>query len=239
MASKIIPISKYVIALTGEGVLKESKQKNFRTASFGLWSLEDFLRFAYPDTIKRSKTRIEGIYNTCLKELEDYRDNAIHKILARWESSNIIKGIITENVEGLHQKAGSKRVLEIYGSMRELYCTACGMTYPVYKYYSEDPAICSCGGFVRPSVVLSYESIPGKTKDSIKQEIMKADLILAVGSSPTDKDIVSLVKEAVEKGAKLAIINGSPTNMDDYAYIVVRSESIGEELEKIDKELRY
>lgn len=238
MLSKLIPLSKYVIILSGDGVLGENYQKNYRTEGFSLWELEDFLRFASPDMIRRSRGKLEYLYNMCLSELEKYKQNKIHEILVKWEADGFIKGIITENVEGLHQTAGSKRVFEIYGTMKELYCTDCGMKYPMYKYYSDNPTICDCGGFVRPGIIMSYEHISKDRMEVIREEILKADLIIALGYSFKDGEVTSSIKKVKERGGSLVIIDDKASAMDEYAELVIRNVKLSQSLKMIDEELK-
>ena len=158
------------------------------------------------------------------------KPNITHKYLSKLEEKGKLKAIVTQNIDGLHQKAGSKNVLEIHGTTYKNYCIKCKKEYPSdYIFKSKNIPKCDCGGIVRPDVTLYGESLPNAFNDSISY-IMKADLLIVAGTSLTVQPASSLID--FYKGKHLIIINKTPTLYDDYAEIVI-NESLGEVFSKL------
>ena len=158
----------------------------------------------------------------------DARPNAAHKALARLEEEGKLKAIITQNIDGLHQMAGSRRVLELHGTLSRSYCMRCGkVCHPDISDDEPVPKCTACGGIVRPDVTLYGESLDGFTFREAENAIAEADLLIAGGSSLTVYPAASLVGNF--EGGKLVIINYSQTAYDDSADLVIRA-SIGEVL---------
>ena len=158
----------------------------------------------------------------------DARPNSAHYALAELEDAGKLKAIITQNIDGLHQAAGSRRVLELHGTVSRSYCMRCGKVYAADLTDEEPvPKCTACGGIVRPDVTLYGEPLDGFTFREAEEEIARADLLIAGGSSLTVYPAASLVGNF--EGGKLVIINYSPTAYDDSADLVIRA-SIGEVL---------
>ena len=157
--------------------------------------------------------------------------NEAHKALAKLEAGGKLKAVITQNIDGLHQKAGSVNVLELHGSVHRNYCTACGRFYGV-RFIMESTGIpqCSCGGIVKPDVVLYEESLDMKIMGQSVKAIAGADMLLVGGTSLNVYPAAGLL--SYYNGNKLVLINKSATPMDNRADLVIH-DSIGKTLKQL------
>ena len=156
--------------------------------------------------------------------------NDCHKALARLEAEGKLKAVVTQNIDGLHQKAGSKNVIELHGSTLRNYCMKCGKAYPVsYILEAEGVPKCSCGGTVKPDVVLYEESLHDGDMDRAIRAIRSADLFIVGGTSLTVYPAAGLVE--YYRGKRLVLINKSPTPYDRYSDLAI-AESIGKVFRK-------
>ena len=143
----------------------------------------------------------------------DARPNEVHTALARLEKEGKIKAVLTQNIDGLHQKAGSKNVLELHGSVFRNYCTRCGRFFGLdYVLSCEGVPVCDCGGVIKPDVVLYEEPLDGEIWSKAFEEIEKADTLIVGGSSLTVYPAAGLVDSF--SGKNLCIINASATPYD-------------------------
>ena len=161
----------------------------------------------------------------------DARPNAAHRKLAQWEQEGKLKAVITQNIDGLHQKAGSREVLELHGSVLRNYCERC------HKFYGLDAILhstgvpkCTCGGDIKPDVVLYEEGLDEDVMDKALRYIHNADMLIIGGTSLVVYPAAGLVR--YYNGHKLVVINKSPTPMDRKADLVIAG-SIGEVLGNI------
>lgn len=238
----ILKESEYVVFLGGAGVSTESGIPDFRSKN-GL----------YHKTEKRfSRYRPEYLLSsTCLKKepevfFDYYRKNldarkvepnAAHLALARMEQTGLLKGIITQNIDGLHQKACSKNVQEIHGTIWRNHCVSCGQEYgPDYIFDSHDPIPrCEkCGKTVRPEVTLYGEMLPGRAYEAAVGLIRMADCLIIGGTSLEVGSAAQLAH--MYHGRHLVIINKSKTRLEGKADIVFH-DSIGKVLSKIVSEI--
>ncbi len=156
--------------------------------------------------------------------------NDCHKALAKLEAEGKLKAVVTQNIDGLHQKAGSQNVIELHGSVLRNYCMKCGKSYPVsYIMEAEGVPKCSCGGTVKPDVVLYEESLHDGDMDRAIRAIRNADLFIVGGTSLTVYPAAGLVD--YYRGKRLVLINKSPTPYDRYADLAI-AESIGKVFRK-------
>ena len=225
---KMIKEARNVVFFGGAGVSTESGIPDFRGAG-GLYT-EDGKGNEYYLS-RRCLTVDPFAFYRFFREhmtFPDARPNAAHKALAKLEEEGKLKAIITQNIDGLHQLAGSRRVLELHGTLSRSYCMRCGKVF--YPEHTDDepvPKCTACGGIVRPDVTLYGESLDGFTFREAENAIAEADLLIAGGSSLTVYPAASLVGNF--EGGKLVIINYSPTAYDDSADLLIRA-SIGEVL---------
>ena len=152
--------------------------------------------------------------------------NAAHLKLAEWERAGKLKAVITQNIDGLHQAAGSRNVLELHGSVLRNYCESCGRFYDVQSIIeSKDIPMCACGGRVKPDVVLYEEGLDGNTLQAAIEAISRADVLLVGGTSLVVYPAAGLID--YYRGNKLVLINKTPTARDAAADLVVEGR-IGE-----------
>ena len=161
----------------------------------------------------------------------DAKPNAAHKKLAELEKAGKLKAIITQNIDGLHQAAGSKRVYELHGSVLRNYCTKCGRFYDAeFIKNSADIPKCTCGGIIKPDVVLYEEGLDDSTVTGAVNAISKADTLIIAGTSLTVYPAAGFIRYF--GGDNLVLINRDPTPMDKNANLVFH-EKVGELLDKI------
>ncbi len=154
-----------------------------------------------------------------------FKPNITHKVLARWEAEGKLSAVVTQNIDGLHQKAGSNRVYELHGSVLRNFCVRCGKFHSA-EFIKEAQGVptCSCGGTVKPDVVLYEESLDGETIEKSVAAIENADLLIVAGTSLTVYPAAGLVN--YYRGNRLVLINRDETPYDGYANLVLH-ESLG------------
>ena len=224
--------SKNIVAFTGAGVSTESGIPDFRSVD-GLYNQ----KFEYPpETIISHSFYLEKpeyffrFYREKMMPL-DARPNITHKILARWEQEGRLLAVVTQNIDGLHQEAGSRRVYELHGSILRNYCTRCGKFYPA-EFVKNCDGIprCDCGGIVKPDVVLYEEGLNEKTVEGALQAIAQADLLLVAGTSLTVYPAAGFLR--YYRGNRLVLINRDPTPYDDRANLTIH-DSLGKVLSEL------
>ena len=224
---KLVDESDNIVFFGGAGVSTESGIKDFRSVD-GLYHQ----KFKYPPETMLSHSFYEShmeefydFYRTKMLAL-DAQPNAAHKKLAQWEREGKLKAVITQNIDGLHQKAGSKKVYELHGSVLRNYCTRCGKFYSA-EFVKNAPGIprCSCGGIVKPDVVLYEESLNEKTIAGSVKAIQSADMLIVAGTSLTVYPAAGLIN--YYRGSRLVLINRDETPYDDRADLVLH-ESLGD-----------
>lgn len=224
--------SQYIVFFGGAGVSTESGIPDFRSTD-GLYHQQ----YAYPPETILSHTfferRTEEFYRfyrdkmLCL----DAKPNPAHLKLAELEKSGKLKAVITQNIDGLHQAAGSVEVLELHGSVLRNYCSRCGRFFGVEAVQeSEGVPKCSCGGVIKPDVVLYEEALDDSTVLQAVRHLQKADMLIIGGTSLVVYPAAGLVH--YYKGERLVLINKGATSMDASADLVI-SGPIGKILGKI------
>ena len=162
---------------------------------------------------------------------KDAKPNLAHIALSKLEQAGKLKAVITQNIDGLHQMAGSKNVLELHGSVHRNYCTKCGNFYDLeYILNSIDVPKCICGGIVKPDVVLYEEPLDNEVIEASIDYISKADVLIVGGTSLSVYPAAGLINYF--KGKHLVLINKTSTPYDRYAEIVI-NDSIGKTLDKV------
>ncbi len=231
--AELIRRSDKIVFFGGAGVSTESGIPDFRgsgglyTEDDGEISPEEILETSYFDR------HPEEFYRFYREKMlyPSAEPNSAHLFLSRLEEEGKDITVITQNIDGLHQAAGSKNVIELHGSTLRNFCTACGKRFGL-EAVTESTGIplCSCGGIIKPDVVLYGESL--KTRDLMDAEeaIAEADLLIVGGTSLTVQPACSLVADYC--GEELVIINKTPTLFDGYASLVIR-DPIGEVFEEI------
>lgn len=229
---EIIDDSKRIVFFGGAGVSTESGIPDFRSAD-GLYSQQ----YKYPPEQVVSHTfftRYPDEFYRFYRDrmiFPDAKPNAAHLKLAELERAGKLSAVITQNIDGLHQAAGSKNVIELHGSVHRNYCTKCGKFYGL-SAVTESAGIpeCECGGRIKPDVVLYEESLNSEDIENAVTEIASADTLIIGGTSLVVYPAAGFVNYF--KGKHLVVINKSPTNADKNAELVI-ADSIGEVLGKI------
>lgn len=217
---------KNIVFFGGAGVSTESGIPDFRSVD-GLYSQ----KFDYPpETIishsfyRRDPEYFFRFYREKMLPL-GFEPNITHRVLARWEQEGRLSAVVTQNIDGLHQKAGSKRVYELHGSVLRNYCVNCGKFHSA-EFVRDAVGIprCSCGGIVKPDVVLYEESLDGETIEKSVAAIANADLLIVAGTSLTVYPAAGLID--YYRGNRLVLINRDATPYDGRADLVLH-ESLG------------
>lgn len=229
---KLIEQSSNIVFFGGAGVSTESGIPDFRSVD-GLYHQ----KFDYPPEVMLSHsffvTHTEEFYRFYREKLivHGAKPNAAHIRLAKLEQQGKLKAVVTQNIDGLHQAAGSKRVLELHGSVLRNYCMNCGKFYPMEEIlHSEGIPRCSCGGIIKPDVVLYEESLDADTLRQSIEAISQADLLIVGGTSLAVYPAAGLLQ--YYRGRRLVLINKSPTPYDQKADLLIRG-SIGEALSSL------
>lgn len=222
---ELVDGSDNIVFFGGAGVSTESGIPDFRSVD-GLYHQ----KFRYPPETMLSHTFFErhtgeffDFYRAKMLAL-DAQPNAAHRKLAQWEREGKLKAVITQNIDGLHQAAGSREVLELHGSVHRNYCMDCRRFYDArFILASQGVPRCVCGGVVKPDVVLYEESLDGGTLERAVREISACDLLIIGGTSLAVYPAAGLIRYC---GGKIAVINKSATPMDGQADLLVQ-EPIG------------
>lgn len=224
--------SRRAVFFGGAGVSTESGIPDFRSVD-GLYHQ----KYDYPpeEILSRSffDRNPEEFYRFYRDKMlcPDAKPNAAHKKLAQLEQAVHLRSVVTQNIDGLHQDAGSQRVWELHGSVRRNRCMACGRSYPVeYIRDSQGVPRCACGGIVKPEVVLYEESLDARVMEGALEDISQADLLIIGGTSLVVYPAAGLIR--YYRGKRLVLINKSPTPYDRKADLVL-SGPIGELLGQI------
>ncbi len=211
-----------VYALTGAGCSTESGLPDFRSPGTGLWEKVDPLEYSTSQVLYNDPVSFYKFGFPRFKQLSLARPNKGHHALAELEKLGFIKGLITQNIDGLHYKAGSKRIWEVHGHLRTATCTACGASHAfrtlVGKLDSgEIPPRCSCRGLIRPDIVLFGDSMAEPYFEAEQVLGAGCDLLLAIGTSLSVYPVAGLPRLA----SQLGIINLQPTPYDREAAVVI------------------
>jgi NAD-dependent deacetylase len=229
-----------VVVLTGAGISTESGIPDFRSAT-GVWTQYDPMEYATIRAFRRDPVKVWEFYALRFSVLTQAEPNAGHRALAELESRGLVEAIVTQNIDGLHQRAGSRKVLEVHGSIRTASCLECGEQVSLGEVVASlrdraAPPCPRCGAILKPDVVMFGELLPVAALDSAVELARGAGLLLAVGSSLEVYPVAGLPEETVAAGGALAIVNRGPTPFDRLAAIRIDS-SAGETLAAVEAEL--
>ena len=200
---------KQCVALTGAGISAESGIPTFRSKG-GLWEKYDPMVYASIETFREDPSKYWTIRGEFIRNYDTYQPNKAHVALAELEQMGILRHVITQNIDGLHKKAGSQNVTEIHGSLRETYCLQCGKEYLAPGVPDGMPPYCECGGVLKPNTVLFGEQLPAGALESAYQESATCKLMLVIGTSAVVQPAASLPALAQQKGAKIVEVNIEP-----------------------------
>lgn len=225
--------ASYVVVFTGAGMSTESGLPDFRSANQGLWNNQDPSQIASTEALNNNVEAFTQFYRERVIGVKNYQPHKGHYILADWEKQGIVQSVVTQNVDGFHQQAGSKRVAELHGTLQKLHCQSCQREYSSEEYVQRG-YYCECGGILRPSIVLFGETLPVDAFQMALLESEKADLFIVLGSSLSVTPANQFPLIAKERGARLVIVNREPTAFDNYADQLIQNRQLGDVLAEIE-----
>jgi NAD-dependent deacetylase len=222
MLAELIHAEQPCVVLTGAGVSTESGIPDFRGAD-GVWAQYDPYEVASINGFRRDPERVWEFYGRRLGVLADAEPNAAHRALAQLEQRGLVQAVVTQNVDGLHGRAGSQDVIEVHGSIATASCLDCGTTVERERVREllPLPRCPACGTVLKPDVVMFGELLPIEAIDRATCLARDAALLLVVGSSLEVWPVAGLPAATLEGGGKLAIVNREPTIYDGRAGLVV------------------
>lgn len=227
-AARLLAAARSPWALTGAGVSTASGIPDFRSPG-GLWDLVDPDEVASVEGFRRNPEAFYRFWIWRFRHMQGARPNPVHALLAWLEERGLLRGVITQNIDGLHQRAGSRRVIEVHGHIRSATCLSCRSSYSLAEviHQAEDHgiALCPCGGLMKPDVVLFGEDL-GERLTWAAATVEEADLLFVLGSSLTVWPVAGLVPRASALGATLLIANREPTPYDDRAAVLLRGDLV-------------
>ena len=219
-----------VVALTGAGVSTRSGIPDFRSHDSGLWKKFDPMKVASLTSFRYQPDDFFKWVRPLIKTMIDADPNPAHTALAKLEQAGFLHGIITQNIDDLHRKAGSQRIYEIHGHLREATCTLCYQKHNAeilindFAHTGALPYCDHCGGLLKPDIILFGEQLPSCIVSEAQALIDEADLIVVAGSSMEVMPAACMPIPALNAGAKLIIINNEPTYLDVRADFVIHDD---------------
>ncbi|MFN8161758.1 MAG: NAD-dependent deacylase [Solirubrobacterales bacterium] len=231
--AELVSASSLTLALTGAGISVPSGIPDFRTPGSGIWEGVDPMEVAHIDAFRRDPARFWSFYRPRFQMLGEKRPNPAHEALAALEERGLLEAVVTQNIDRLHRAAGSRRVIEIHGSIETSSCTVCGGSYGIGEvealFNEEGVAECSmCCGLVKPDVVLFGEMLPERAILEAQELAARAELTLCVGSSLEVHPAAGLPALTRSAGGRIAIVTQGPTPYDREAEVKLSGDVVTE-----------
>lgn len=229
-AADLVRESRRGVALTGAGISTPSGVPDFRSSS-GLWRTVDPWQVASQDAFRHHPERFFDWVRPLAGAILQARPNAAHHSLAALEQAGHLRGVITQNIDSLHRRAGSHIVCEIHGDLRRASCVRCFDRVDAEARLQEFvacgdlPRCARCGGLLKPDVVLFGEALPRQAVELAETLLAEADFVLIVGSSLEVFPAAGLPLPALEAGARLIILNREATYLDERAEVILRGDA--------------
>lgn len=226
--AELLENARSSVALTGAGVSTDSGIPDFRSVESGLWRDHDPAKVASIDGFRHSPRAFYDFWGERFAGLAGASPNVTHLVVAALERAQRLRGVITQNIDGLHQKGGSDNVLEVHGSFQHARCLGCGRLEGFDEVMSRVHAgrlpVCeACGELVKPDVVLFGEELPPAFSQA-ERWVRECDLLLVLGSSLGVYPVAGLVPLARSRGARVALVNRESSPYDDDADVVLHAE---------------
>jgi NAD-dependent deacetylase len=229
-AIELIRNANRVVAFSGAGISTEAGIPDFRSKG-GLWEDEELMMLMSSAGFRRDPAAFYRASLQMLPNIHRAEPTPAHNLVAQLEAQGKLAAVITQNIDGLHQAAGSQIVYEIHGSFRTGHCTACRAAFKMAEFYSqiergeiELPLCTKCQSPIKPDVVLFGDLLPFDVWDRAVEAVRRCDLMLVLGSSLVVYPAAELPKTAIMRGAKLIIANREATDYDAVASVVVRGQ---------------
>lgn len=241
--AELIRTADSVVALTGAGISVPSGIPDFRSPGTGLWENVDPMAVAHIDAFRRDPEQFWAFYGRRFQTLEDKRPNRAHEVLAELEEAGLLDAVITQNIDQLHSRAGSRELVEVHGTIAHSSCLACRAQYPLDDVRDRQAADghgiprCDCGQPLKPDVVLFGEYLPVEAMDRADRLAAGADLMLCIGSSLEVYPVADLPLRTLAGGGQIAIITKGPTPLDHRAAVRLDGDVVAE-LEAVAAALR-
>jgi NAD-dependent deacetylase len=228
-AISILKSAGRVVALTGAGVSTPSGIPDFRSPGSGLWERDDPAVVASLSSFRRDPQPFFDWIRPLVQKAEAARPNPAHECLVALETASRLDWVVTQNIDGLHSRAGSRRVLEIHGSLETATCQRCGARADGLAALARvEPPVprCECGGVLKPDIVFFEEALPRGVFETARRAAVACDLMIVAGSSLEVMPVGYLPIIAVETGARLVIVNRDPTALDAEADVLLRGDVV-------------
>ena len=234
--AELIEARRPCVVLTGAGVSTESGIPDFRSPT-GIWAEFDPLEYASLDAFRADPAKVWSFYAPRFAMLTEAEPNAAHVAIAELERRGFVRAVITQNIDLLHERAGSHDVIEVHGSIRTSSCLSCGAAYPLAEVAAQletrDAPVCpQCGAVLKPDVVFFGEMLPEAAIDRAYALAGDAELLLVVGSALEVWPVAELPLVTRRAGGSVAIVNRGPTALDGDADLKIDG-SAGETLESV------
>lgn len=230
-AAQLIREARCAVALSGAGISTPSGIPDFRTAGSGLWTRYNPLEVASLSAFRYHPKRFYEWLRPLASHMLNARPNPGHTALAELEQAGYLQAVITQNIDTLHQRAGSDTVLEVHGTFESLTCSTCFTQQQAGEKVlsefiegGEIPSCEECGGVLKPDVVLFGEQLPAEIWQQARKASRECDLMLILGSSLTVVPVSDLPETALNSGAALIIINQMETHLDHAAEVVIHGD---------------
>lgn len=229
-AAELFSKAKRAVILTGAGISTPSGIPDFRSEGTGLWSRDEPMEVASLNTFRTHPEKFYAWFRPLANQIFDAKPNRAHLALAELEQAGRIHVIATQNIDMLHQKAGSKNVIELHGTAATLSCTQCFQQVESLPYLKpfvergEIPRCPNCGAVLKPDVILFGEQLPQKAWFKAQRASRECDLMVVAGSSLEVLPVAGLPMQALDRGAHLIIINNTLTYLDVRADVVMHGD---------------
>jgi NAD-dependent deacetylase len=229
-AADLFRQSKHAVSLTGAGLSTPSGIPDFRSTGTGLWSHDEPLEVASLNTFRTAPESFFKWFRPLASQIYNAQPNSAHLSLAELEKAGRLHSIITQNIDMLHQKAGSQTVIEMHGTMQTLTCTQCYHKVEAALYLDKFvengniPRCPQCSNILKPDVILFGEQLPQAAWFKAQQEARQCDLMLVAGSSLEVLPVAGLPMQALDRGAHLIIVNNTPTYLNVRADVTIMED---------------
>ncbi len=229
-AANLLAHAQHAVALTGAGISTPSGIPDFRSQETGLWSKYNPMEIATFHAFRHHPAEFFEWIGPLARRLFAAQPNAAHLALARLQASSRLEDIITQNIDGLHQRAGARQVIELHGNIYSGTCVSCYRVYSSDKFYTEVieqqavPYCPECGGIVKPNVILYGEALPVKALMAAKRAVSQCDLLVIAGSSLEVAPASDLPMLARARQAQILMINQGATYLDDVCDVILHAD---------------
>jgi len=223
-----------VVVLTGAGISVPSGIPDFRTPQTGIWADVDPMEVAHIDVWRRDPARFWSFYGQRFAALDGKEPNRAHRAVVELERRGLVTGVVTQNIDGLHARAGTEDPIEVHGSIRTASCLRDGASFSLEetrrraREEADGVPRCDCGAPLKPDVVLFGELLPEAAINRATALAATAELMLAIGSSLEVYPVAALPEDTLRAGGKLALVTMGPTPYDAHAEVKLSGDVVTE-----------